>query len=107
MAFTFSVRPGEIVMIGSIAVSVKAKPSRQACCKEKPKLQVDKYFWLIDSLTVFYLDAIFGSFQLDFVSGVIFRNKSATNDLVRKQRLEHWMCGLKSFPGQLAAIVPR
>ena len=73
-------------MIGSIAVSVKAKPSRQACCKEKPKLQVNKFFWRMDSLTVFDLDAIFGSFQVVDFSGVIFRNESATNDLVRKQK---------------------
>ena len=93
-------------MIGSIAVSVKAKPPRQACCKEKPKLQVNKFFWRMDSLTVFDLDAIFGSFQVVDFSGVIFRNESATNDLVRKQKLEHWIGieGTELASGQRVSI---
>ena len=77
-------------MISSIAVFVKAKPPMQACCNEKHKLQLNKFLWLIDSLTVFDLDAvsIFGRFQGYFISGVISRNKSVRNDLIctRKQR---------------------
>ena len=61
----------------------------------------------MDSLTVFDLDAIFGSFQVVDFSGVIFRNESATNDLVRKQKLEHWIGiqGTELASGQRVSIV--